>query len=133
MRMIFKPFEFILIFAAPFAVQFMSPLEALAQASSPPDAAFSSLPQASLQSIANQQTFVISASDGYGISDCLAADRSCGKIVADAWCEAHGRAQALAYGLASDITASLPAVSAAHASTLPPALDKGAIVITCAN
>jgi hypothetical protein len=65
-------------------------------------------PLAGTSANSTQQSFMLSPTDGYGISDCLISDRSCGKIVADAWCQAHGRAAALAYGLASDITASLP-------------------------
>src|ERR1700761_263802 len=33
-------------------------------------------------------TFVIAASDGYGVGDCLAEGGSCGRIEADAWCVA---------------------------------------------
>lgn len=35
-------------------------------------------------------TFVIPANDGYGIADCVESGSSCGKVVADAWCEAQG-------------------------------------------
>src|SRR5947209_19421790 len=35
-------------------------------------------------------TFIIPSDDGYGLGDCLAGGRPCGKIVADAWCRAHG-------------------------------------------
>ena len=48
-----------------------------------------------------------------------------GKTVADAWCEAHGHGPALAYGLASDLTASIGHVA--------PKIDKDAVVITCAK
>jgi hypothetical protein len=35
-------------------------------------------------------TFIIPSDDGYGLADCLADGSPCGKIVADAWCRAHG-------------------------------------------
>lgn len=41
--------------------------------------------------------FVIAGSDGYGTQDCLAGRSNCGRIVADAWCEAKGFKGALAY------------------------------------
>jgi hypothetical protein len=134
MSMYFKRFEFVLIVACPLSC--ISPMINAAHALEA-DTTASILtynPQDLPQRSDFQQTFVISTSEGYGISDCLASDRTCGKIVADAWCEAHGRAHALAYGLAADITASIPSATAAGASNpaLAPA-DKGAIVITCAN
>jgi hypothetical protein len=35
-------------------------------------------------------TFVVPANDGYGVAGCLMNGGDCGKIVANAWCEAHG-------------------------------------------
>jgi hypothetical protein len=52
------------------------------------------------------QTFVIPASDGYGVSECLLPGSACGQTLANAWCEAHGLSKSLAYGPAEDITAS---------------------------
>ena len=43
-------------------------------------------------------TFMISATSGYGVEDCLAEGGECGHVVADAWCEAHGRGAALKFG-----------------------------------
>ena len=43
-------------------------------------------------------TFIIAAGQGYGVEDCLAEGGECGRVVADAWCEAHGRAEALKFG-----------------------------------
>lgn len=43
-------------------------------------------------------TFTISAASGYGVEDCLAEGGECGRVVADAWCEAHGRGGALKFG-----------------------------------
>lgn len=54
------------------------------------------------------KTFVINPSEGYGVQECLSSAKSCGKVVADAWCEAHGHGAALAYGKAEDVTASIP-------------------------
>ena len=48
--------------------------------------------------------FVIAASEGYGIGDCLAEGGSCGQIVADAWCVAHGATHAVSFGPADDFT-----------------------------
>jgi hypothetical protein len=43
-------------------------------------------------------TFVIAAASGYGIEDCLGEGGECGRVVADAWCEAHGHGAALSFG-----------------------------------
>ena len=43
-------------------------------------------------------TFVIASTVGYGVEDCLAEGGECGRVVADAWCEAHGRGAALTFG-----------------------------------
>lgn len=55
------------------------------------------------------RTILIPASDGYGFGDCLASGLSCGRVVADAWCEAHGFGQAISFGSAraEDVTASV--------------------------
>jgi hypothetical protein len=42
--------------------------------------------------------YEVAGNDGYGLDDCLAPGSQCGQVVADAWCEAHGRGHALAYG-----------------------------------
>jgi hypothetical protein len=42
--------------------------------------------------------YVVATNDGYGLEDCLAAGSECGRVVADAWCEANGHGHALAYG-----------------------------------
>ena len=47
---------------------------------------------------------VIPASDGYGFDDCLSANKACGHVIADAWCEAHGMAAAVSFGRAEDVT-----------------------------
>ena len=43
-------------------------------------------------------TFVIAATSGYGVEDCLGEGGECGRVVADAWCEAHGQGAALKFG-----------------------------------
>jgi len=76
---------------------------------------------------AETATFVIPASEGYGITDCLVDGVACGKIVADSWCSSRARGPAVAFGLASDITGSIsdsaPALKAAP----------GDVVIACAE
>ncbi|WP_296715490.1 hypothetical protein [Rhodoblastus sp.] len=52
-------------------------------------------------------SFIISADDGYGVKDCIRGGDDCAKIVADAWCEAHGHGSAQAFGRAGDITATI--------------------------
>jgi hypothetical protein len=46
------------------------------------------------------RTFLIPASDGYGVADCISTASECGKIVANAWCEAQGFGKAVAFGVA---------------------------------
>ena len=70
-------------------------------------------------------TFVIPANDGYGLGECLTGGKPCGRIVADAWCEAHGQGPARAFGRAEDITASIANVSANEQAT------PGSFVVSC--
>jgi hypothetical protein len=70
------------------------------------------------------QTFVIPADDGYGTADCLGQDKTCGQVVASAWCEAHGMAQPIAYGPASDVTSATRGMKAVK-------LDPNSFIITC--
>lgn len=72
-----------------------------------------------------ENTFVIAANDGYGIGDCLASGSSCGRIVADAWCEAHGRGRSISFGLSEDVTDS---ITPANLRRRP-----DSIIVTCAN
>jgi hypothetical protein len=51
-----------------------------------------------------ENTLTVSRSDGYGLSDCLAEGQPCGKLVADAWCEAHGHGTARSFGGLRDTT-----------------------------
>ena len=79
--------------------------------------------------------FIIPAADGYGISECFDAGRDCGRVVADAWCEAHGHGRAEAFGKAEDITAAITSNKDVAAIKLPenPAPEGGAIVVKCAE
>ena len=45
-------------------------------------------------------TFIIPSNDGYGIGDCAVSGSTCGKVVADAWCEAQGFARSESFGAA---------------------------------
>ena len=67
---------------------------------------------------------VIPASDGYGFDDCLSANKACGHVIADAWCEAHGMAAAISFGRAEDITASIGDRQVAK-------IEPGAFVVSC--
>ncbi len=57
------------------------------------------------------QTFIVNTADGYGVNDCIKTDEDCAKIVADAWCEAHGHGDARNFGPVGDLTASIRPVS----------------------
>lgn len=46
---------------------------------------------------AKQRDFIIAGSDGYGTQECLTSRSDCGRIVADAWCEAKGFKSAVSY------------------------------------
>jgi hypothetical protein len=69
--------------------------------------------------------FVITASEGYGIGDCLAERGACGRIVADAWCVAHGASHAVSFGPADGMA--IPAEAAAAR------LSEGSLVISCGD
>ena len=84
------------------------------------------LPWATPASAQESATFVISSSDGYGISDCFVQGAACGPVMADAFCQSNGHGRASAFGLASDITASIPREAAAAV-----ARDPRAMLITC--
>jgi hypothetical protein len=75
------------------------------------------------------QSFVVSAADGYGVNECIKSGDDCAKIVADAWCEAHGHGSARAFGPASDATASIDKVSAK--SSQKPVIGEDDVFISC--
>lgn len=84
-------------------------------------AVFLSAPLAQAQ---DGRTFVLGDDGGYGLSDCFAPGIACGRMLADSVCASKGRGPATAFGLASDVTGSVPGEQSAK-------LDPGAIVITC--
>jgi hypothetical protein len=77
------------------------------------------------QSYASEaRTYFITAANGYGVEECLGEGGECGKVVADAWCEAFGRGPALNFGRSEDNTGATPETSTA----LP-----GPYFITCGD
>ncbi len=74
-------------------------------------------------------SFIVSASDGYGVNDCIKSGDDCAKIVADAWCEAHGHGASRAFGRAGDVTGSIDRVSAK--STPTKAVGEDDVFISC--
>jgi hypothetical protein len=72
-----------------------------------------------------QASFIVPANDGYGVGECATAGSTCGKVLADSWCEAQGFARSETFGVAdpADVTGSIEA---------PAALDRP-IAITCAR
>jgi hypothetical protein len=89
-------------------------------------ASFIVLSHGASQADAVDATFIIPASDGYGIADCLTTGNACGVIVADAWCEAHGFSRAATFGTAVE------EVTGATKASLSDRLARP-IAITCAN
>jgi hypothetical protein len=84
------------------------------------------LPNAPTRANIVNATFVIPASDGYGVADCLTGGTECGRVVADAWCEAQGFSRAETFGRAvEEVTGSTDAAMSKR-SAAP-------IAITCAN
>jgi hypothetical protein len=73
---------------------------------------------------ASGHSFIVSAADGYGVEDCLGEGGDCGRVVADAWCEAHGHGAAISYGRAEDVTGVIAVAASADKSQTP-------YVITC--
>ena len=67
---------------------------------------------------------VIPASDGYGFDDCLAGNKPCGHVIADAWCEAHGMQASVSFGRSDDITASL-------AQSANSKIEPGSFIVNC--
>ena len=68
------------------------------------------LPNGATRAAAKDATFLIPAADGYGVADCLTAPGSeCGRVVADAYCEAQGFAKSESFGRAAaeDVTGTL--------------------------
>ncbi len=83
-------------------------------------ASLSVVPAAAPRLKSTESMFLLPPSDGYGIAECLMQGGECGKIVANAWCEAKGFTKAASYGAVSptDITGSITAKG--EASKDPP-------------
>jgi hypothetical protein len=73
------------------------------------------------------QDFIVSATNGYGVADCLTSASDCGHTVANAWCSSQGFSKATHFRKAeeSDVTASINLVAASDGD--------GIIIVTCAN
>lgn len=84
----------------------------------------------SASNAASRQTFIIPQSDGYGIAECFSEGHDCARVVADAWCEAHGNARAIAYGRAEDTTSAIVTPASSDASA-PRDIIPGSIIISC--
>jgi hypothetical protein len=92
-------------------------------------ASFVVLPQGASRAAAtaSEATFLIPASEGYGVADCLSGvNLECGQVIAAAWCEAQGYARAKSFG---------PAAAEDHTASVKPASarpdDGRPIAITC--
>jgi len=72
------------------------------------------------------RSYVVNVADGYGVNDCIKNGAACARIVADAWCEAHGHSASVAYGRASDVTASIQPAAAKR-----PDLGEDDVIIAC--
>jgi hypothetical protein len=70
---------------------------------------------------------VISASDGYGISECLTSGDACGALVARSWCQSNGYGRLIAYRKADpeDVTGATGALVSGE--------DGGSVVINCGS
>lgn len=75
---------------------------------------------------ADQHMLIIPASDGYGFDDCLGTSKSCGKVIADAWCEAHGLSASVSFGRSDDVTATTKGVPS-------PQLEPGSFIVYCGD
>jgi len=69
--------------------------------------------------------YLIPADGSYGVEECIAQSYECGRVVATAWCEAHGHGAVRAFGPASDVT-----FTAAGNEKAKPA-PRNSIVISC--
>jgi hypothetical protein len=87
------------------------------------------LPNGATRAAAKEAAFLIPAADGYGVADCLTAPGSeCGRVVADAYCEAQGFAKSASFGRAAaeDLTGTVETATVRPESERP-------IRINCVN
>jgi hypothetical protein len=90
-------------------------------------ASFIVLPNGTSRANVVNATFLIPASDGYGVADCLTGSgNGCGTIIANAWCEAHGFSRAETFGVAVDEVTGSTSATLSSRSERP-------ISITCEN
>jgi hypothetical protein len=89
-------------------------------------ASFIVLPNGASRANIVNATFLIPASDGYGVAECLAGAEECGRVVADAWCEAHGFSRADTFGLAVEEVTGATVTTVSNRPERP-------IAITCEN
>jgi hypothetical protein len=86
------------------------------------------MPTSHTAAAANEpRTFLIPASDGYGVADCISSKAECGKNVANAWCESQGFGKAVAFGVAAreDFTGSVTKQSPAPTAEQPLSITCG--------
>jgi hypothetical protein len=79
------------------------------------------------QASSTEASFMVPAADGYGVAECLISNQTCGQVVANSWCEAHGYAKAISYRQIApeEVTGNIQ--KASIGSKEPP------ISITCTN
>ena len=85
---------------------------------------------------ADRNSFVINDNEGYGITECLTNGTACGRVVADAWCEAHGHGVSVAFGRADDITGAVKqdtAKTEPQVQTVANQVRPGSLIVTCEN
>lgn len=75
------------------------------------------------------KSFIVSAADGYGVNECIKTGDECAKIVADAWCEAHGNGAAKAFGRADDVTGAIEKTTVRETPTKP--ISEDDVFILC--
>ena len=83
-----------------------------------------------------RKSFIINDTEGYGITECLASAKSCGRVVADAWCEAHGHGVSVAFGRADDVTGAVKqdtAKTEPQVQTIANQVRPGSLIVTCEN
>ena len=79
------------------------------------------------QASSTEASFLVPAADGYGVAECLIGNQTCGQVVANAWCEAHGYTKAVPFRQVSpdEITGNIQKASL-NAQERP-------VSVTCSN
>ena len=73
--------------------------------------------------------FTVAGDDSYGVAECMKPGMECGRVIADAWCEAHGRGHASAFGLADDVTGA----TKVSANSAQKPTSSSAVIIRCGD